>query len=45
MIMIFEKVTPGRHEGPEDVGLLMGGFHDERGAAAGDPEGEARHAN
>lgn len=23
MIMIFEKVTPGRHEGPEDVGLLM----------------------
>ena len=23
MIMIFEKVTPGRHAGPEDVGRLM----------------------
>ena len=23
MIMVFEKVTPGRHEGPEDVGKLM----------------------
>ncbi len=23
MIMIFKKVTPGSHEGPEDVGLLM----------------------
>jgi hypothetical protein len=23
MIMVFEKVTPGRHEGPEDVSLLM----------------------
>ena len=23
MIMIFEKVTPGRHDGPEDIGLLM----------------------
>ena len=29
----------------EEVGLLMGGFHDVRGAAAGDPEGEARHAD
>jgi len=23
MIMVFEKVTPGRHEGPEDVSKLM----------------------
>ncbi len=23
MIMIFEKVSPGRHAGPEDVGKLM----------------------
>jgi simple sugar transport system ATP-binding protein len=29
----------------EEVGLLMGGFHDVRGAAAGEPEGEARHAD
>jgi len=23
MIMVFEKVTPGRHDGPEDVGKLI----------------------
>ncbi len=23
MIFIFEKVTPGQHKGPEDVGKLM----------------------
>ncbi len=23
MIFVIEKVTPGRHQGPEDVGKLM----------------------